>query len=127
MGASAIMVKPKQAKSADLVPDGVYSATLVEVKQFTNAFGYRLGFLFEVVGGEHGGSQIMRSTSAELTAKGLLNQIISGIIGRGLSIPELTNGFDVSALVGQSCKILVRQVQSKNGMTYSNIEQVFQS
>ena len=38
----AVIAKPKAPKQAVAIPDGTYRAQLVEVKEFTNAFGDRL-------------------------------------------------------------------------------------
>ncbi len=121
----AIMAKPKQHKAVDAVPDGMYRARLAEVTQFTNAFGYRLGFVFEIEEGEQAGKRLMRSSSSELSSKGLLHQIISGILGRNLTAQELEQGFNVASLVNERCNILVKQAQSKAGQVFSNVEQVF--
>jgi len=35
-----------------LVPEGVYEAELVEVKEFSNAFGNRVGLVFKITTGQ---------------------------------------------------------------------------
>ena len=105
----AVIAKPKAPKQAVAIPDGTYRAQLVEVKEFTNAFGDRLGFVFEIIEGHQAGLQIMRSTSPVLSGKGHLAQIITGL----------------ERLVGTECNILAMQSKGKSGMIYSNIERVF--
>ena len=39
-----------------LVPEGVYEAELVGVKDFSNAFGHRIGLVFRITTGQHEGS-----------------------------------------------------------------------
>lgn len=121
----AVIAKPKAPKQAVAIPDGTYRAQLVEVKEFSNAFGDRLGFVFEIVSGHQAGIQIMRSTSPVLSGKGHLAQIITGLLGRELTLEEVSTGINLERLVGTECNILAMQSKGKSGMIYSNIERVF--
>ena len=57
-----------------LVPEGVYEAELVEVKEFSNAFGNRVGLVFKITTGQHEGVELMESVhdaaDALLTMRG---------------------------------------------------------
>jgi len=105
----AVIAKPKAPKQAVAIPDGTYRAQLVEVKEFTNAFGDRLGFVFEIIEGNQAGIQIMRSTSPVLSGKGHLAQIITGLLGRELTMEEVSTGINLERLVGTECNILAMQ------------------
>jgi hypothetical protein len=120
-----VIVKPKAIQEPELVASGAYEAELVEVKQFSNAFGSRIGFVFEIVGGEYDGVQLMRSCSPTLTKQSKLTEIIKGILKREPTEMEMTKGFDLDSLVETTCHILVMTEQAKNGKTFSNIERVF--
>lgn len=120
-----MIVKPKAQAQGKVVKDGTYKATVKEVKSFTNAFGERLGVVFQLDGGEYDGVELMRSCSPELTAKGKLAELIKGVIGRDITQEEYLKGFDLDALTGVSCQVLVLQSRGKNGNLYSNVERVF--
>jgi hypothetical protein len=122
---AAVMAMPKPAREATIIPDGTYKAQLVEVKEFTNAFGDRLGFLFEIIEGRHAGIRLLRSTSAVLGAKGQLHQIVTGLLGRDLRLEETIAGVDLAGLVGIDANVLVMQTKGKSGQVYSNIERIF--
>ena len=53
-----------------LVPEGVYEAELVEVKEFSNAFGNRVGLVFKITTGQHEGVELMR-----------LNVVLAEVVG----------------------------------------------
>ena len=42
-----------EAPPAALVPEGVYSAELIDVRRFTNSFGDRVGLVFKIDKGAH--------------------------------------------------------------------------
>ena len=46
-----------------LVPEGVYEAELVGVKDFSNAFGHRVGLVFKITTGQHEGVELMKHES----------------------------------------------------------------
>lgn len=120
----AIVVKPKAAQ-ATLVKDGTYRAHLTGVRQFTNAYGERIGFEFTIHGGPHHGATVLRSTAPQLTARSKLADVLTGVLGRELTEQELEKGLDLEELVGLECQILVLQQRSKTGAIYSNVERVF--
>jgi len=119
----AILVKPSDTKVPDQVADGVHRAVLSNIKEFENAYGPRLGFEFTLQGD---GQVVMRSTGPNLTTKSKLAEILRGLLGRDLTDREVNQGFDIEALVGTECNVLLRQGRGKSGNTFSNVEQVFQ-
>lgn len=124
----AIVLKPKNdTKTAVIVNDGTYKATLSNISQFSNAFGNRIGFEFTLHGDGVEGEKVMRSTNSALSARSKLAEMITGITGRELTKDELANGFDVESLIGKSCMVLVLTSKSKNGAVYSNVEKIFQA
>jgi len=120
-----LVVKQKDAASVTLIKDGSYKAALTNIKQFTNTYGQRIGFEFTVLGGDADGNKVMRSTAPQLTKESKLAQVIEGVLGRDMTDKELRDGFDLDALLGKQCSILVLQAKSKTGAVYSNVERVF--
>jgi len=120
-----LVVKQKDTASVALIKDGSYKAALTNIKQFTNTYGQRIGFEFTVLGGDANGNKVMRSTAPQLTKESKLAQVIEGVLGRDMTEKELRDGFDLDALLGKQCSILVLQAKSKTGAVYSNVERVF--
>ena len=119
----SIMIKA-ESQISDLVEDGVYPATLTAIRQFSNAYGPRLGFEF-ALGGNGAGNTVTSSTTPNLTEKSKLAELIRGLSEKELRPTELSEGFDLETLIGSNCQVLVLQNTSKNGNVYSNVEQVF--
>lgn len=115
-----------ESQEPNLIADGIYPATLTNIKQFNNAYGPRLGFEF-TLNGSGGGAIVMRSTTPNLTEKSKLTEMISGLMGRELNPADMACGIDVEALIGADCKVLVKQSRSKTGKIYSNVEQVLKA
>lgn len=117
----------KSTKTDAVVPDGVYQAVLTKVKTFSNSFGERIGFEFQITSGKSKGATLQRSTGLAMgSRKGKLYEVLSGLLGRDLSDQELTDGIDLEELVGTVCSILVVKSANQQGQAYSNIERVFQ-
>lgn len=120
-----IVLKPKSAATATVVPDGTYKAALSKVTQFANAYGERVGFEFTLMGERVSGHKVMRSTAPSLSPTGKLADVLRGLLGRDLTPDEYRSGVDVEALVGVVCNVLVLSAKSKNGTVYSNVERIF--
>ena len=118
-------VTPKAATPAASIRDGIYRATVSNLKQFANTYGERIGFEFTIQGGQFDGEKVMRSTAPQLTKQSKLAEVIEGILGRDLTDKELQGGFDLEDLIDKKCSILVLQSKSKTGAIYSNVERVF--
>jgi len=94
----AIMVKAVSQVS-DLVENGVYPAKLTSIRQFANAYGPRPGFDF-TLGGNGAGKTITRSTAPNFTKESKLAELIRALSEIEPSPIELSEGFDLEALVG---------------------------
>jgi hypothetical protein len=121
----AVVVKPSQPTPTTAIKDGTYTATVTGIRQFSNAYGLRIGFEFTIRGGHFDGETILRSTATQLTKQSKLAEVIEGVLGRELTAKELQGGFDLDDLLGRECSILVLQSRSKAGVTYPNVERVF--
>lgn len=120
------MVVRKPQPTAAIVPDGSYRATLTGVKAFENSYGERIGFEFTLHGGKVEGSKVMRSCSPALSLKSKLADVIRGLLGRDLTVDEISQGIDLERFIGAECMVLVLQGQGKMGHRYSNVERVYQ-
>ncbi|RLD05575.1 MAG: hypothetical protein DRI65_08510 [Chloroflexota bacterium] len=117
------VVKPKSKAKNITIGDGSYSATLSNVTQFNNAYGQRVGFEFTLGDGR----KVMRSTNTVLTPKSKLAEVVTGLKGKPLSNTQLDRGIDLEKLIGTECMVLVVNSAGKNGITYSNVERIFQA
>jgi hypothetical protein len=109
-----------KAERGGIVPDGLYSARLSDVKQFSNAWGERIGFEFTLLGLEGVDQKVMRSTAAKLTPDGKLAEMIKSITGQS----ELPQEIDLEALIGAKCRVVIKSGTNQQGITYSNVEAV---
>ena len=67
-----------------LVPEGVYEAELVEVKEFSNAFGNRVGLVFKITCGQHEGVELMESATATARcSSSVASEMGSGAVASG--------------------------------------------
>ena len=98
-----------------LVPEGVYEAELVEVKEFSNAFGNRVGLVFRITTGQHEGVELMESAAVSASPRGKLVELMRGMGGASHPVE----------LVGQHCQITVKHEANKAGKRYAAITQTF--
>lgn len=103
----------------ELVPEGVYTAALVDVRRFTNAFSERVGLVFAIDGGLYHGIELMESAALKGSSRGKLSELLRGIGGADGSL------LSAHELVGQRCHIAVRHEATKTGKTYAAITQTF--
>ena len=99
-----------------LVPEGVYEAKLVEVKEFSNAFGNRVGLVFRITTGQHEGVELMESAAVSTSPRSKLVELMRGM-GQSAGNPV--------ELVGQHCKVTVKHESNKVGKRYAAITQTF--
>lgn len=103
-----------------LLPEGVYSAVLVDARRLTNPFGERMGLIFKIVEGAYQGMELMETAALKDSPRGKLTELLRGIgcaEGPALSAHEL---------IGRHCSIAVRHETNKTGNTYAAILQTFQ-
>lgn len=98
-----------------LVPEGVYEAKLVEIKEFSNAFGNRVGLVFKITTGQHEGVELMESAAVSTSPRGKLVELMRGLGSAGNPVE----------LVGQHCQIAVKHESNKVGKRYAAITQTF--
>jgi hypothetical protein len=119
----AVMIKPKQDQ-VDIVPDGEYRARLINIREFQNGYGDRLGFDFKVDGTITNDVLLTYSTAPNLSRSGKLAGLLESLLGRPLDDYELENGFDIEDMVGINCNIVVSEARNKSGKVYSSITYV---
>lgn len=101
------------------VPEGLYEAVLVDVRQFTNTFGERVGLVFAIEGGPHDGTELMESAALKGSPRGKLCELVRGVGGPDGSL------LSARELIGRHCRIAVRHEATKAGKTYAAIMQTF--
>ena len=108
-------------QGAAVIPDGLYPATLMGVRKFTNAYGERIGFEFCLHGGEVEGEKVMLSTATNLSPRSKLADVLRGLLGRDLTDGELRDGLDLEELVGTACRVVVGQQHNRMGHAYPSV------
>lgn len=108
-----------EALPSCLVAEGLHDARLVNVRRFGNAYGPRIGFEFELEGGE----LLLASAAPSSNPRSRLAELLRGLLGREPTEAELAG--DYVRLQGMSCKVLTRTDNNRTGKTYSNVAAVF--
>ncbi len=104
----------------NLIPEGLYHATLSDVFRFENDHGPRIGFEFTLSGNGVEGQEITRTTSTRCTKKSKLNATITALS----SVKSITN---LKSLIGTQCILLVIQKTSRQGVTFNEIDRILNS
>lgn len=102
-----------------IVPQGVHDAKLIEVRQFSNSFGQRIGLVFEIVAGPYQGATVMESAAVKANPKSKLSELLRGM---GAKDCDLLAAHD---MIGHECKIAIRHEQNRSGKAYAAIVQTF--
>ena len=102
-----------------LLPEGVFEAKLVDVRCFANAFGERVGLVFEIVTGPHKGIELMESAAPKSSSRGKLAELLRGLGGEDGALPT------AYALLGRQCRVAIRHEATKTGKPYAAIVQTF--
>ena len=102
-----------------LVPEGIYEADLVDVRRFTNAFGERVGLVFEIATGSHKGVELMEAAALKASPRGKLAELLRGMGGVDCSL------LTAHELVGRRCQVAIRHEATKTGKSYAAIVQTF--
>ncbi len=96
--------------SSGAVPPGMYHAKFLGVEAVTNdQYGAGLKFTFQVVRGPHSGQKVARTTGCSPSLKNSLGRLLSGMLGRSLSLDE---EIDDNDLVGREYMIVVGTTES---------------
>ncbi len=104
-------------EAAELVPEGMYEAELIDVRPFANVHGQRLGMVFEITAGQHHGAELMEAAALTGSPRGKLADMIRGLGGAEVGLEAARN------LIGRRCRIVVRHESSRTGKTYAAIAQ----
>lgn len=106
-------------KGAELVPEGLYEAALIDVRPFSNVHGQRLGLVFEITAGLYRGLELMESAAVTGSPRGKLAELVRGLGGADATLEAARN------LIGRHCRIAVRHESNRAGKTYAAIAQTF--
>ena len=117
------LVRREAIPASSLVPDGEHPARLAEQFTFANAFGERLGFLYEVEGGPHAGAVLVQSAVRSPSPTGKLAEILRDLVGRDPTPDELLEGIGEEYL-GLPCRVLTREERNRAGKRYSAVQRV---
>jgi len=110
--------------ACDLVPPGLYQATLTEVKRYVSNWGERVGFVFCITEGHYANSTVTLSTATNLSRSSKLGRTLADLLARELTDAELLYGFQPERLKGTECKILVDEHSTRCGTPYSEVGRV---
>jgi hypothetical protein len=103
----------------ELVPEGIHEAKLAGVRRFTNAFGDRVGLVFEITTGPHQGIELMEAAALKASPRGKLAELLRGMGGADGSLLK------AHELVGKPCRIAVRHEATKAGAPYAAVARTF--
>ena len=107
------------SRDAELVPEGLYEAALIDVRPFANPHGQRLGLVFEITAGLYRGLELMESAALTGSPRGKLADMIRGLGGTDGTLEAARE------LIGRRCRIAVRHETNRTGKTYAAIAQTF--
>ena len=78
--------------SGELIPSGLYEASLAKVHKYPSAWGDRIGFVFRITEGEYTGKLVTLSTATNLGRMSKLGQTLHGLLARELTDYEIRDG-----------------------------------
>ena len=110
--------------SGELIPSGLYEASLAKVHKYPSAWGDRIGFVFRITEGEYTGKLVTLSTATNLGRMSKLGQTLHGLLARELTDYEIRDGFDAQCLEGTECRILVDERTTRNGTPYATVGRI---
>lgn len=125
----AINITVKETEVSEPIKEGMYDALVKEIDEGTGTFGDYLKISFEITAGEFKGVLKSSVASKKLSKsksgkKSKLFEIVTAITGIA---PEAGESLDIEKLIGKSCKILVKNGQEKDGITFQNVTEVMPS
>jgi hypothetical protein len=103
-----------------LVPDGVHPARLVDQYLFSNAFGERVGFVYELTHGAHAGVTVVQSAAFSPAHSSKHASILRDLLGREPTPVELRDGI-AHGLRDAPLKVLTKQECNRSGNRYSRV------
>lgn len=106
-----------------LVPDGEYEGRLIDSAPFATARGERMGFSYEIVGGEYAGAILMQSAARSESPTGKLAGLLRELLGREPSSSELRDG-PGREHIGLACRLNTRQDCTQSGTPFSAVQKV---
>ncbi|HYN76528.1 MAG TPA: hypothetical protein VES73_01890 [Lamprocystis sp. (in: g-proteobacteria)] len=104
---------------AVLVDEGTHDAELIDVRTFSGSFGDRVGLVFRIGAGAHGGVELLESAALNGSARGKLAELLRGLGGGGGTLES------ARALIGTACRITVRHQATRAGTPYAAVLQTF--
>ena len=108
----------------EVIPRGIYSARLADVRRFTNSWGERLGFIFEVIEGEQAGKWVIQSTGTVMSRRSKQGQTVAALMGRDLTDDEALYGCDPRRLIGTECQLVLGLAATRAGKPYTTVENI---
>jgi len=116
--------EPNPLPTTALIPRGVYAAQVDEVRPFSNAWGDRIAFVFQITDGEHSGKRVILSASTTLSQRSRLGQTVAALLGRELAEAEIEGDYDPCGLHGIACNLVLGQAATKAGKPYTTVENI---
>lgn len=125
----AIKIVVQEAKDPDLLPEGIYSASVIDVEKGSSQYGPFIKIWFEITDTNMHGKTICLITSLSLSLyksgrRSRLCALFKTITGEDLAVGM---EIDLDTLKGKPCRISVKNQPSKNGIIFSNIAEVMPS
>ena len=114
-----IVFGAKGHAAAALMPEAIYEAILVAVRQFSNVYGQRVGLVFKITSGPHRDTELMEAAALKASPRGKLAELLRGMGGGDGSLAT------AQKLIGQRCRISVRHEADRAGRRYAAIAQTF--
>ncbi|CAN5119207.1 hypothetical protein BH09PAT1_BH09PAT1_3990 [soil metagenome] len=108
------------------VPEGLYQAAIVEVKEDSGEFGPYVKVTFEIVKGEYKGIIKMMVASLKMSkSKTGKNSKLYDLVKAATKVePDTGEEFDTDSLIGKVCQILVKNGKEMEGVLYQDIKDV---
>jgi hypothetical protein len=122
----SIKIKVNKIEAPELLPEGIYKACVILLDEGTGQFGDFVKVRFEIVEGE------LKKKSITMVASKKIGSSDNGKTTKLFEIYRVLTGnapiegeeLDLDTLKGKCGQIIVKNQQSKNGTTYSNIVEV---
>ena len=118
-----------KAPKRELVPEGVYPAKVAEVSEVEHEqYGLQVQFVFELQDFTNEDGEPMRvfaTCTLKLSTKAKLRKFTEALLGQKISEDQAQEGIDIEGFVGLCCQVGIVHNVSKDGNTYSNVDQLY--